>query len=655
MTPNQLQLDITAPHTPINIEHLKRDITNSTVAQTIRFMQQWNQLSDLHTEFIRQLATSYVEQLLGDTPQRLIWAAHPGLGKTTCLRFFLINVIKAWRAERIPDHVFRGILVCSNQVIELEDHILFLEEHLGSMPEVGLYHQKQDSKDFKRKVPVVNADDLRSYPLLFATQNLIRKRGGNLHRKMGETTVKQLGSVTHTKHGVRLLCWDEEAIAAKASHINIEALREFQRRHERRPNKRLTEFIDLIVNPVLQQVDDGVDQLKTKDSSFNVFFPQLNHFYMQDVRNILNSPYCSREFGENYVKQARQLADWQGGAGAIHFLTNSSEPSSIVMDYVIEIPSILDRAIVTDASAAVNKLIRLDKNLVHAQFMLHHGHELKRYDNVKLFIQAMPSGRTSFLEGGQITTAWKMVLMDVIPRIRKLSPQGESLVITFKGVKANDEYIKQIQALIPDDDLKQTRFTTYGKHRGDNQWSDCTSVFLAGTLHRDEGELASLARGQTRQPLDDSLQPYTTKELVHSQTASDIQQALSRGSCRSVITLGSNTHAKPMNAFLGLSKTELPHVIKHLRECFPGIQIIDLATGESLVEEALLSTTDKLRNGLIHYLQVCREDKVKGVVIRELLEQQLGILISGPTWTRANKEVFVPGWERRGYTWMRTS
>jgi hypothetical protein len=272
---------------------------------------------------------------------------------------------------------------------------------------------------------------------------------------------------------------------------------------------------------------------------------------------------------------------------------------------------------------------------------------------VKLYVQTMPSGRASFLEGDMITTAWKMVLRDVVPRIRRLSTPGPSLVITFKGQRSADDYIKQIQNLLEGEDLKQTYFTTYGKHRGDNQWANCTSVFLAGTFHRDEGELASLARGQTRNPLIDSLQPYTTKELVHSQTASDIQQALSRGSCREVITISGTTHAKPMNAFIGLSKTELPHVVKHLRQCFPGIQIIDLATGESLVEEQLLSTIDKARQGLIDYLSVTTLDQVKGSAIKEVVEQRVGTLLSSKLWAEAQKTVVIPKWNKQGHSWFR--
>lgn len=630
-------------------------LTDETTKDTIEFLSNWNQVGPLHAEFIKELAYCYAEQLFGDKPQRTIWPAHPGLGKTTCLRFFLLNVIRQLRGNSLPQFLKRDILVCSNQVLELEDHILFLQEQLGDeVPEIGLYHTKQDGNSFKRRLPVIGEADIKSYPILFATQNLIRKRGEKLHRGYSVETVTGFGKVTYTTNGIRLLCWDEEAIATKASHVNIEALRRFRRRHEESGIKALDLFVSQLVDHVLAQIDKRQKELDSK-GAFNIHIPKLEYWQAEDAKAILNSTQASREYGDNYLKQARQLVTWQGDSAVIHFTTNTAngDPSGIVMDYVIEVPSELDRAVVTDASAAINKLIRLDHNLKPSLFMTLHGQELKRYDNVRLYIQTLPSGRSSFLEGDRISTEWKMLLMDVVPKIRRLSPPGHSLIITFKGSKKPDQHIDEIRNLLYNEDQEQLHCTTYGKHRGDNSWSHCTSVILAGTFHRDEGELSSLARSQTRSPLDDQAQPYTTKELVHSQTASDIQQALARGVCREVMTVAGVTQAKPMNAFMGLSKRELPHVVKHLRDCFPGIQIYDLATGDKLSEEDLLSTKAKVQKGLIDYLSICSEGQVKSNKIKAMLEELLGQTIKAALWTKAQQDVHIPGWVKQGHSWVK--
>ena len=631
------------------------DLTAATSRETIEYLSTWNQVGELHQRFIRELAASYAEQLLGDEPCRMVFAAHPGLGKTTCLRFFLLNIIRFIRRGVMPENELRSVLVCSNQVTELEDHILFLKSQLGeSIPELGLFHQKPDNREFQRRVPVIDEADVRRYPLLFATQNLIRRRGGNMHRHQHKHACKNFGTVTFTHQGVRLLCWDEEAVATKASHVNLEGLREFRRRYERSRYRNLDPFIEVVVDGVLAQAESGTRALED-GSTFNITVPKLDCWIADDTRSFLSSLHAAREYGENYIKQARQLANWQGGSAVIHFRTktSSNEPAALVMDYVIEVPPVLDRAVITDASAATNKLIQLDNGLVHAAFMQLHGHELKRYDNVRLFVQTIPSGRTSFLDGDQISNSWMPVLSDAVPKIRRLSPAGHSLIITFKGAKTADRYIKQIRNLLSEEDQDQLHFTTYGKHRGENRWSHCTSVFLAGTFHRDESELSSLARSQTGRPLDDEAQPYTAKELVHSQTASDIQQALSRGVCREVMTVDGITQAKPMNAFVGLSKRELPDVVKHLRDCFPGIQIIDCASGDSLVEEALISMKSQVRKELIDYLSTSTDSKVKSSSIKTVLEEAISAPFSSALWSSVQKGVHIPGWKQRGHSWVR--
>jgi hypothetical protein len=648
-----MQTTETITPVPLLLEIKAEILADEVTTETIQFLTQWNQIGPLHAQFIRELASCYATLYFGNEPRRIIWPAHPGLGKTTCLRFFLLNVIRQMRKGSIHSYLQRDILVCSNQVTELEDHIRFLKDQLGEdVPEIGLYHTKQETGGFKRRVSVINEADSKRYPILFATQNLIRKRGENLHRSRESEVRMKFGQVAFTPNGPRLLCWDEEAIATKASHVNIEQLRCFRRRYEESGRKNLDLFIHNVVDPVLEQVDSGQ---RTGTGAFNIHVPKLEYWDGKTSKQILNGTQAAREYGENYLRPARQLVSWQGDSAVIHFNTNTAngDPTGIVMDYVIEVPSELSRAVVTDASAATNKLIQLDRNLQQAPFMTQHGHELKRYDNVRLYVQTKPSGKSSFLEGDCISTDWKVLLLSVVPKLRLLSPPGPSLIITFKGAKKPDQHIEEIRSILHEEDQDQLYFTTYGKHRGDNQWSNCTSVILAGTFHRDEGELSSLARSQTRCPLDDSAQPFTTKELVHSQTASDIQQALSRGVCREVMAVNEVTQAKPMTAFIGLSKRELPHVVAHLRTCFPGIQIFDITTGNKLAEEALLSIKAKVQKGLMDYLCLTEDTVVKSKTIKALLEELLGQSFSSALWSSAQKDVHVPGWTREGHSWIR--
>jgi hypothetical protein len=115
------------------------------------------------------------------------------------------------------------------------------------------------------------------------------------------------------------------------------------------------------------------------------------------------------------------------------------------------------------------------------------------------------------------------------------------------------------------------------------------------------------------------------------------------------------TQAKPMTAFIGLSKRELPHVVAHLRTCFPGIQIFDITTGDKLAEEALLSIKSKVQKGLMDYLSLTEDKVVKSKTIKALLEELLGQSFSSALWSSAQKDVHVPGWTKAGHSWIRTS
>jgi hypothetical protein len=119
------------------------------------------------------------------------------------------------------------------------------------------------------------------------------------------------------------------------------------------------------------------------------------------------------------------------------------------------------------------------------------------------------------------------------------------------------------------------------------------------------------------------------------------------------MTVDGITQAKPMNAFVGLSRRELPDVVKNLRDCFPGIQIIDCASGDSLVEETLISMKSQVQNGLIDYLSTSTDPKVKSSSIKTALEEAISASFSSALWSSAQKGIHIPGWTQRGHSWVR--
>ncbi len=633
--------------TRITTTSQRKRLANNIQANATKFLKEYNDLSLLHHDLIDELIANYTYQLFQEgAPTRQVWAAHPGLGKTTCLRFFLLEVIRSIRSGELDPLTLSGILVCSNQVTELEDHIIFLQEQLGDSAAdvLGLYHTKPNSRDFTARVGISTINQLKKLPIIFATQNLIRRKGSDLHQSKGQAQ-ERLEEICFYKDEVRFLCWDEEAIATRACHANISYLKEFRRRatNAAKYSKLLTPLVD-VIKKVIRQVEDSTIQ---RVKSFNVRVPSLEVEQILPIEMYLRSQSATKELGQNYIKHALQVLKWQGETAVVH---NSKEGDGTVMDFVIELPDALERAVITDASAATNKLIKLDSTMTLASFIQEHGSRLKQYDNLSLFIKPTPAGRSSFIQADHIDDSWYEIIRYAVA----LLPAADSLVITFKGSDARpDAHIREIKEILSEEDLGRFRFTTWGKHRGSNQWKDCQNVFLFGTLHLDEAMLSSLARAQTRNPLEDDLQPYSTRELIHSQTASDIQQALSRGSCREVSTIDGVTQANPMNAFLALSKRELPYVVGHLRSCFPGIQIFDVDTQALMQEEKYLSLSEKVSGCIQEYLSVAKTDSVKTKDIKAWIEDHLDIVIDKSLWSRAKENAHTPGWIRKGQSYAR--
>ncbi len=630
------------------VSSLSAKLSSTVQDNVLGFLSELNVVSSSHKQLISGLINNYVNQFLGvDPPTRTVWAAHPGLGKTTCLRFFLLEVIRCLRSGELRQADITGILVCSNQVTELEDHVLFLEEHLGQPPnEIGLYHTKQDGNQFKARTQVASLNELSECPIIFVTQNLVRRKGADLHNHKRKAQGR-LEEVCYYNDCIRFLCWDEEAIATKACHASINMLREFVRRvEEGKPAPALDPLMSII-----KQIIEQIESSKRNSKSFNIRVPSLESEDYSAADCYLRSEGANREYGQNYVKQACQILNWQGESAVAYESDNGIDDT--VMNFDIELPDALERAVITDASAAANHLVMLDPTINQAPFILQHGHALKRYDQVSIYIKPIPAGRYSFTNGQGIGQSWYKPIRDAF----KLLPRDESLVITFKGPDPRpNAHIDEVKEILGEHDLSRFHFTTWGKHRASNDWSQCMNVFLFGTLHLDEQVLAASARAQTRHPLQDTLQPYTSRQLAYSQIASDIQQALSRGSCRQVTTINDVTQANPMSAFLGLSKRELPHVVKHLRECFPGVRILDADTHHLLNTDDYNSDQEKVAGCIEEYLLAAPTVTVKTKEMKRWIEDQLGISLKDRNlWNRSRDKAKTPGWIRRPQDYTRDS
>ena len=213
-------------------------------------------------------------------------------------------------------------------------------------------------------------------------------------------------------------------------------------------------------------------------------------------------------------------------------------------------------------------------------------------------------------------------------------------------------------------DLDRYDITTWGRHRGTNAFSQASAVLLFGTLHLDPGLLNSMARAATRDPLNNALQQeaYTLQELCDSQTAADIQQALSRGRCREVMLVNGKTVCRPMLAFTALHKQEYEGVLKHLQTAFPGFTHVPLDDAARQARKTSGELALELCEVILKQLDKADTPSIKTSDLRDRVNRGLEDAgrdpIGDKNWSRTTKGFKPAGWElrgqKRGQAWVNT-
>jgi hypothetical protein len=207
---------------------------------------------------------------------------------------------------------------------------------------------------------------------------------------------------------------------------------------------------------------------------------------------------------------------------------------------------------VLDASYPIRQLCRLDPTLTPAGRFS--DAEVKRFDHVTIRQMFAASGRHSVARSFQQARREKRaVSLEVAEVVKKIPADEAILIFTFKSPQDSIRRIllDDLKAAGVDVQAKTTsgkdriNVLTWGNETSLNDFAHCGHVILAGVLHRSLLDLASVAVGQ----LDDreaQLDGQWLLELMRSEVAHCVYQAISRGSCREV-DLG---QAKPMTAYV---------------------------------------------------------------------------------------------------------
>jgi hypothetical protein len=315
----------------------------------------------------------------------------------------------------------------------------------------------------------------------------------------------------------------------------------------------------------------------------------------------------------------------------------------------IAVPEALDNVLVLDASYPIRQLCRLDPTLTPASRFS--DAQVKRYDNVTLLQMFAASGRNSvarsFLQERREKRAVSREVVEVVKRI----PGDEAvLIFTFKSPQDNIRRIllDDLRAAGVDTGAKtpdakdRINVLTWGNETSLNDFAHCRHVLLAGVLHRSLLDLASVAVGQ----LDDRNAKLDGKwllELMRSEVAHCVYQAISRGSCREV----DRGQAKPMTAYVILPWPLQPY----LEPVMPGLKHgvwVPVHGGicDGAATRMALSILDHLRK---------LPEGIRKVSTRQLREA-LGIP-GGRAFRRAVEQLsgLCSEWVREGHSLIRTA
>lgn len=334
--------------------------------------------------------------------------------------------------------------------------------------------------------------------------------------------------------------------------------------------------------------------------------------------NLLHAIRC--EVGEAEVQEALRL-----------FLDMAQEPLRVIEDqqghavvtYDIVVPKELESIAILDASYPIRELEKMDISIQQGCFF---PDDLKRFDRVRLHHLKSPSGR------GTVTNSFRhahrvdrRVSMEVCELIAGLPKDEGVIVFTFKtrgtgGThKASPDFRKILRDDLKDAGVDTTArlpqgdrlvFLTWGQETSLSEYSYCRHVVFAGVLHRDYLQIASQILGQ-RDDLCGLVPRATVMQVINSEIAHGLYQAISRGCCRIV----DGNQALPMDVWL-IHGNDL--IRPSLEQMMPGVQWLEWKPTH-LVNRHKLHTAAKAIETYLEALP-CTVDSVSTQALRKALK-----------------------------------
>jgi len=480
-----------------------------------------NILSDLHKQSLLALVSEMTGYAEGKVSGRRAFSLGTGCGKTSAIIAWIVALYRLG-LESI------AVSVSASKVEALCDLKKALLSH--GVPEhlIGIKHSYTEGVS----MPSTGNED-RRYQLVTHA----RVRGGNDDQLF----------VAHDGHKRALMVYDESLFRSEAQKVSersvrmeLAALREYVRG---RPQE--SEFAGLIsyFEEAIATVSKHIAQQKL----------------CPEVPVLLSLP--ASEYVERMGYSALLGKDqrWVSLRSLLELVgyplrTMLTKQDGGLVCYRITVPPQLGDILILDASYPIRELVLLDKTIVDATPA--YVRNVKTFNKVSIRCMNLASGRESMSNNfSNPYLEQRTVSRELIEVIKAVPDEKSVLIFTFKP-RAGEVDIPEticrdlsgagidIRAKTPEG-RSRINVLTWGDETSLNHYAHCEVVLLVGLLHLPCLDIASRIIAQQ----DDLAAPASNAvvtQMIRSEIAHSVYQAISRGSCRVV----ENGEAKGMEVYL---------------------------------------------------------------------------------------------------------
>lgn len=569
-----------------------------------------NTLGEEHQAALMELVGAFTFLAFGIKKGRYAYPLPTGMGKT--------QSIVAWCAAlHTLGYKDISVAVAAGKVEALAQ----LKRDLvlnGVPPEsIGLLHSYQYDPKLTGDLPEgfasePSTEDNDDRPIMLVTHSRIQK--GNLKQFNG-----------YRGNPRNLLLWDEALIVSESRFISHKQVKKSLgfRLPDLRENCEAIRYF----NTAIALIDEELAEQKAGSEPQLLTLPQLDI----PTRDIIK-----KQIGAGTVEEVLQ-----------DLLAVSQQPIRVaytqqdggLISYDITVPTELQSIAILDASYPIRDLERMDKTI---QLGGKFTSDMKRYDHVNIHHLKAPSGRESVTRDFLNPRKEDRKISSEVCKLIAGLPEDEGVIIfTFKKPEGHfkTRHLVDFKDRLRDDllssgvdvsgvvidqgkELDRIVMLTWGQETSLSQYSYCKHVVFAGVLHRSHMSIASAIAGQVDNILH-KITAVNVNEVMTSEIAHGVYQALSRGACRKI----EGNQAHRMDAWLIHSSEDIR---PRIEQVMPGVNWLTWK-GDFITST---HTTSKITKTIIDYLKTLGEGTEK--ISISILKKAMGLQkVPSMTFTRA--------------------